>query len=240
MRSGFVEKFRRCSRLFRCLQMTNPPLTMLCICYPWPLHELSRNLPAMVWLIWKPITLSSSSCECLSVGEETRSNLATNSWADTTWPRARRHGHSRLSSVLEKINRSCRRHKKGDSTLKPGSLRFQRRFKSGLGVGGSEGKTGKEIGENEPEEFCLQPISSLAWVAGKIRRGDQQDPLPVLLGYRQVRRIYLREGPYLLREAVPCGENTLFRSQPLSRLNVFATYETTCNPENSWMRAQRV
>jgi hypothetical protein len=57
----------------------------------------------------------------------------------------------------------------------------------------------------------------IAGVAGKIRRGDQQDPLPVLLGYRQVRRIYLREGPYLLGEAVPCGENTLFRSQPLSR-----------------------
>jgi hypothetical protein len=30
---------------------------------------------------------------------------------------------------------------------------------------------------------------------------------------------------------IPCGNNTLFRSQPLSRLNVFATYETTCNPE---------
>jgi hypothetical protein len=49
--------------------------------------------------------------------------------------------------------------------------------------------------------------------------------------YRQVRRIYLREGPYLLGEAVPCGENTLFRSQPQSRLNVFANYETTCTPE---------
>jgi hypothetical protein len=41
----------------------------------------------------------------------------------------------------------------------------------------------------------------------------------------------LREGPYLLGEVVPCGKNTLFRSQPLSRWNVFATYETTCNPE---------
>ena len=37
--------------------------------YTWPLLERSWNLPTMVWLIWKPITPSSGTCDFLSVRE---------------------------------------------------------------------------------------------------------------------------------------------------------------------------
>jgi hypothetical protein len=39
--------------------MTNPPPTMFCNNYPWPLLERWRNLPITVWLIWRFITPSS-------------------------------------------------------------------------------------------------------------------------------------------------------------------------------------
>ena len=69
-----VERVRR--EIQAPLIMTNPPPTTSYTYYAGPLLERLQNVPIMVWLIWKPITLLSGTCVYPNLGEGVRQESA--------------------------------------------------------------------------------------------------------------------------------------------------------------------